>query len=126
MTPEEAARELEKAVKFYKDDTIRQRDSKLARGANALRNAELSVLRGNPSPSAPGSPPGTVSGTLMRSWSAYSSSGGTTGVFGIIAGAHYAGYLEDGTSKMAPRPYVERIQEKAIPDIIRIFSEIGG
>ena len=126
MTPEEAARELERVVKFHKEDTIRQRDSKLARAANALRNAEINTLRGNPSPSAPGARPGTASRTLYKTWSLYHSAGGPTGVFGIIAGAHYAGYLEHGTSKMAARPYVDKIKQEALPAITQIFSEIGG
>ena len=52
MTPAEAAAVLREEVKFRKEDTIRQKNSKLVRAANALRNAELEVLSGNPSPSA--------------------------------------------------------------------------
>ena len=126
MSPYEAASALRQAVKFQKEDTVRQRNAKFARAANALRNAELETLRGNPSPSAPGALPGTVTGNLMRSWSMYYSAGGDTGVFGISCGAHYAGYLEHGTSKMAARPFVERIQQAALPEITSIFSEIGG
>jgi hypothetical protein len=39
---------------------------------------------------------------------------------------NYAGYLEHGTSKMAARPYVEKIKEDAMPEVRRIFGEIGG
>lgn len=126
MTPAEAAAVLREEVKFRKEDTIRQKNSKLVRAANALRNAELEVLSGNPSHSAPGEVPGTVSGTLMRSWSLYYSAGGYTGVFGIVCGASYAGYLENGTRKMAARPFVDKIQEAALPEVMSIFSEIGG
>lgn len=126
MTPSEAAAVLREEVKFRKEDTRRQRDSKLVHASNALRNAEIEVLSGNPSPSAPGALPGTVSGTLMRSWTPHQSCGGDTGVFGITCGASYAGYLEDGTSKMAARPFVDKIQEAALPEIMSIFSQIGG
>lgn len=35
----------------------------------------------------------------------------------------YASALENGTSKMAPRPFVDRIKEKAMPEIEKIYSE---
>lgn len=123
MTPYEAAAVLQKEVKFKKEDTIRKRNSKLFRAANALRNAEIEVLRGNPSPSKPGQLPGTPTGTLMRSWSPYRTEGGETGYFGIFSAAEYAGYLENGTYKMAARPYVNKIQEKALPKVMAIFAE---
>ena len=123
MTPYEAAAVLHKEVKFRKEDTIRKRNSRLLRAANALRNAEIDVLRGNPSPSKPGALPGTVSGTLMRSWLPYHTEGGETGIFGILSAASYAGYLENGTWKMATRPFVDRIQEKALPKVMAIFAE---
>ena len=37
--------------------------------------------------------------------------------------AQYLFYVENGTSKMAARPYVEKIKEKALPEIESIFSE---
>lgn len=123
MSPSEAAVAVGETVRLKVEDTIQKRNSKLVRASNALRNAELDVLRGNPSPSPPGSPPGVRSGTLMRSWVPYQSAGGTTAIFGIICGAHYAGYLEHGTSKMAARPFVEKIKQKAMPQVISIFSE---
>lgn len=126
MSPYEAAAEIRRVAKFQKEETIRQRNSKLVRAANALRNAELETLSGNPSPSAPGALPGTVKGNLMRSWSMYYSQGGATGIFGILCGMYYADYLEHGTSKMAARPFLEKIQQAALPEITAIFSEIGG
>jgi hypothetical protein len=40
--------------------------------------------------------------------------------------AGYAGYLEEGTSKMAARPFLQKIQDGAMPKIRSIFQEIGG
>ena len=122
MTAQEAAAVLRKEVKFKKEDTIRKKNSKLIRAANALRNAELEVLRGNPSPAPVGSPPGTRSGTLMRSCVPYHTEGWETGVFGILCAASYAGYLEGGTKRMGARPFVDRIQQKALPKITAIFG----
>ncbi len=44
----------------------------------------------------------------------------------ITSWMYYAGYLEDGTRKMAARPFVEKIQQAALPEVASIFSEIGG
>lgn len=125
MTPEAAARALAIEVKETYARTKNQMNSRLPRAANALRNAEIEVLSGNPSPSPPGSPPGRRSGHLRTSWTIYHS-GGAAGIFGIKSGAHYAGYLEDGTSKMAARPFADKIRETAMPEIIAIFSDMGG
>lgn len=125
MTPEAAARALAIEIRETYMRTQSQMNSRLPRAANALRNAEIDVLTGNPSPSPPGSPPGSRSRHLRNSWTPYYS-GGAAGMFGIKSGAHYAGYLEKGTSKMEARPFVDKIQEAALPEIIAMFSEIGG
>lgn len=121
MSPEAAAVAIVQVVKDQVADVKTQVTARLPRAANALRNSELKVLA-NPSPSAPGSPPGVRSGDLRRNWTMFY--GGDT--FGIEAGMGYAGYLEGGTSKMAARPFVDKIQEQAMPDIQSIFQEIGG
>ena len=38
----------------------------------------------------------------------------------------YAGYLENGTKKMAARPFVDKIKEKATPEIEKIYKEPYG
>lgn len=116
---------VSQAVQMEVRNVQRQVVERLPRGANALRNAELDVLA-NPSPSSPGNPPGVRSGDLRRNWSMYYSGGGGSCIMGIQSGMGYAGYLEHGTYKMAARPYVEKIKEKAMPEIARIFGEIGG
>ena len=74
---------------------------------------------GSYSASAPGSPPAMRTGTLMRSWrpmvfGAYNP--------GLEGGTPYAGYLEGGTSKMAARPFVDKIVETAKPEIEAIYN----
>ena len=41
----------------------------------------------------------------------------------LESGERYAGDLENGTPKMAPRPFVERIKAEAAPEIKKIYSE---
>ena len=90
MSPEAAAAAVQEEVKNRVEQTKRQVDAKMMQGANELRNAALTVLA-NPSPSAPGSPPGVRSGNLRRNWNMYSSGGGGNGIFGIQSGMHYSG-----------------------------------
>lgn len=124
MTPGEAAVAVERTVRAKQRKVQNQMNLRLPRAANALRNAELDVLSGNPSPAPPGSPPGARTGHLFRDWLPYYSCG-ASGTFGIRSFASYAGYLEHGTRKMAARPFVDRIQQQALPQITAIFSEIG-
>lgn len=103
------------------------------RTTKALRNAELEVLSGTRSgkkykrlpnrSSAPGEAPATQSGTLRREWSEDTLMEGNRMVSRLTSNTEYAGYLEDGTRKMEPRPYVERIIDKAMPEIEKIHGE---
>lgn len=119
--------------------------SRAVRGSRALKNAELNVLRGQRggrvyrkahtkratyTASAPGEPPAVHTGKLRRSFRPVARTYGGSAAFGgaasvyvsIETDTHYAGYLEDGTKKMAARPYVEKIKQEAEPEITAIFS----
>ena len=101
--------------------------SRGTRALNELRNAEIETLS-NPSPSAPGSPPGVRSGNLRGNWTGQVTGGGGGGggvsiTVELTSNAHYAGYLEHGTRKMAARPFKEKIEQKALPKIVAIYSE---
>lgn len=124
MTPGAAAVQIEQAVLAEVRRVKSGVNMRLPRAANALRNGELTVLSGNPSPSPPGSPPGRVSGFLRIAWTMYHAEGDAP-KFGITSAAPYAGYLEDGTKKMDARPFVDRIQQTALPEIRSIFEEVG-
>lgn len=117
-----------------------------ARGAmavNALRNAELEVLKGQRSgkvyrkphmkmatytASAPGESPARRTGNLRLHWNGNvkqeSTAGdGVTIIVELESQESYAGILEHGSRKMAPRPFVEKIKEKAMPEINKIYSK---
>lgn len=61
--------------------------------------------------SAPGEPPAVDSGTLLNSISTLP--GGTEFEAVVTVGAEYGAYLEFGTRRMDPRPYVRPALEKA-------------
>jgi len=68
--------------------------------------------------SSPGDPPATDTGFLK-------SSIGINQEFlfaEIIANTNYAGFLEDGTSKMKARPYMKPSMEEAIPQVTTLFD----
>lgn len=116
--------------------------SRGVRAVNAIRNAELEVLKGQRSgkvyrkpyskatytASAPGEPPARRTGNLRMHWngqvkSENSSGGGVAIIAELESQEPYASYLENGISKMAARPFTEKIKEKADPEIKRIYSE---
>ena len=105
--------------------------------SHELRNASLEVLRGQRSgrvyrkpsggtyrASAPGEPPALRTGTLRRSWRPLYI-GDERQNPAIESSVPYADYMEDGTpgGKIAPRPYEEKIKEKAMPKIREIYGE---
>lgn len=122
------------------------------RASNELRNAAMRVLRGQRSgrryrvpytrgnymknrkrqrrharwyiASAPGEPPAMRTGTFRNSWWPRPRQEGDTVYAGIFTPyGKLAEWLEHGTSKMKPRPYVDPIKAMAFPKIKRIYSE---
>lgn len=140
-TPKKASGRLEIAV----DDTIkkvnREAASRGMRAVNAIRNAELEVLSGKRSgrvyrkphtkshytASAPGEPPARRTGNLRLNWNGTvesSSTGSGLRVTAVLESQErYSTYLENGTRRMAPRPFKQPISEKAMPEIERIYHE---
>ena len=80
--------------------------------------------------SAPGEPPAARTGHFRLSWQTGNYCGFGSFISRIESdiktenGKYTLGeILEDGTSRMAPRPYQARIIEKAEPKIVRIYSK---
>lgn len=80
--------------------------------------------------SAPGEPPAVRTGNFRRSWQASSHVVYGSYISRIESdvttadGRHNLGeLLESGTSKMAPRPYQQAVLDKALPKIVRIYSQ---
>ncbi|MCI8285434.1 MAG: hypothetical protein HFE90_09280 [Firmicutes bacterium] len=81
--------------------------------------------------SAPGETPAKRTGSFRTSWkpkTKIEGGAGLTVIASIESGYSAGGYtlgklLEDGTSKMAPRPHHDKIREEARPKIERIFNE---
>ena len=121
MRPGEAAAILPERAGKEVEIVKREIAGRTYRAANELRNSALTVLN-NASPSAPGSPPGVRSNSLRSTWLPSA----TAASISIESGVFYSGYLEHGTRKMAARPFVDKIQQNALPKIISIFQEIGG
>lgn len=113
------------------------RDELYRRGVQitqVLRKTELEILAGprngvkykslpNRS-SAPGEAPAAQSGKLRQEWDDITErqgNGHTSIVTSrITSTTPYAGYLEEGTERMAARPFVDKILEKAEPEILEI------
>ena len=123
-------------------DIDRQVVSRATRALNALRNAELEVLKGQRSgrvyrkypykstytASAPGEPPARRTGALRLHWNgrvetAAAKSGVTTVKVVLESQERYSGKLDGGTPQMAARPFHDRIVEKAKPEIEKIYGQ---
>ena len=138
-----AGKTVRAKVSEMTSDINRKVVSRGVRAVNAMRNAELEVLKGQRSgkvyrkpytkqatytASAPGEAPARRTGNLRMHWNGQVKSGSTSGgKVAIIAELEsqepYAACLENGTSKMAARPFVEKIKEEAMPEIQKIYSE---
>lgn len=113
------------------------RDELYRRGVQitkVLRNMELEVLSGTRNgikykrlpnrSSAPGEAPAAQSGDLRNHWDDRTERKGNGHAAIVLSQIEsteeYAGYLEEGTKRMAARPFVDKIIEKAEPEILEI------
>ena len=115
------------------DESIKSEMSrKGAEATKALRNIEIEVLSKPGSgrkykslpnrSSAPGETPAPQSGELRQNWDDETIIGGNRVTSRIKSNAKHAEYLENGTSKIASRPFIDPIKEKAEPEIEKIYG----
>lgn len=87
-----------------------------------LQGARSGRVYGGHVASAPGEAPAKWSGNLRNSFCQKVEVEGMTIKPGVQSGVEYASFLEDGTSRMATRPYRERILRNAFPKVFEIYS----
>jgi Bacteriophage protein of unknown function (DUF646). len=127
-------------VRKRADELIRRIDTESARRAERASGELLTslntVLSGsrsgrvykNHTASAPGEAPANQGGILRASFAPRPKWNGMNGEAGVSSALPYANYLEDGTkrkdggTKMAPRPYRDKIIEDAKPRIDAIMK----
>ena len=132
------AAKVDKGISETNNNLNKQIQDVLFVGGNDMRNTiitsmthtkrnpvDRSVKRGNKRhwPSAPGHPPAIDTGELRRS--IMFDVRGTELEVGSYAGAPYAKYLEEGTRKMAARPFLEPAVEKNINGILNNIAKIA-
>lgn len=71
--------------------------------------------------SAPGEAPASDTGRLVGSILTHYENGGLTGI--VSAAAEYASYLEFGTVRMEPRPFMRPALDGAIGDMTDVITE---
>ena len=116
--------------------------ARAVRASFAMKNAELKVLRGKRSgrrykkphmktyytASAPGEPPAVRTGALRESFRPVSQEENSRGSglsvnVSIATDKEYARVLEEGSERMKPRPYADRVKQEAMPEVTRIFGQ---
>lgn len=115
------------SVKWYGEKFRKYVEAKCLKNMKtACRFVETQIKESisGPSPSAPGEPPGVVTGTLRRSYTheVEKTPHGIVGRVGTNMG--YALPLELGTSKMAARPHIRPGLEKSRKGAAKILSDI--
>ncbi len=132
-----AGRQVQAKVSEMSASVNHQVLSRGTRAVNQMRDAELEVLRGNRSgktyrkspykstytASAPGEPPARRTGALRVHWSGDVKGSGGDITLCFSSDEKYSIYLDEGTRKMAARPFKDRIIEKSLPAVKSIFSE---
>jgi HK97 gp10 family phage protein len=73
-------------------------------------------------PSSPGQPPAVRSGTLDKSIAVFKRRSGKLAIFVLAALAEWAGWLEFGTRKMRPRPFMRPAMKRAKNRLASVYK----
>lgn len=111
-------KKLENIGNIYKDQVI----DILSEGGEEIKQiAQDKMKEGNGHPSNPGEAPNKQTSNLADSITVKIA--GTTMAVGT--GVDYGAWLEFGTSKMEPRPWLKPSYQEALPGIIKKLHHIG-
>ena len=96
-------------------------------------NAKATITHKHYTASAPGEPPAVRTGAFRMSWKRRTYVDGRSGndrmIHGVAesdlkVGKYLLGeLLEEGTSRMAPRPYKQKVIDAAYPKVLKIYKE---
>jgi len=114
----------------------REMDGLVFRIANSIRNEAVKLVQSGSrsgrtykrggvthQASAPGEPPKTDTGALMRSIRVEHTPG--SGTARVVVGAKYAAELEFGTKKMAPRPFLRPAIAKVQSMVAELLKSVS-
>jgi len=136
VTPTQGAEYVRVEIQQIVGEINHEARSRATRAVNILQNKAFEVLGkdgngrqyGNHRASAPGEPPAPNTGNLRRNWRkqvlAEQHLHGLRITCRIKSDMPYSEYLEKGHGHTAPRPYKERIQLKAHPEIDALYSNL--
>jgi len=141
MSPAAGAQALEIEVEKTVEEINAAAISRGDRALNVMRNVEIETLskegsgrvykrgkKGFQVASAPGETPAPDSGTLRRDWVPQKligrNGGGVRIILRLTSSVFYQTFLERGTTRMAPRPHMEKIKQKSIPQVATLFSNL--
>ena len=114
------------AVQGFVQDVEKQVASRAERAAHVIRKYRKPASNKTYTASAPGEPPALRTGDLRRSFRPLAKSEIVQSAKhytpGIRTDVKYAPFLEDGTSRISPRPYAEEIKQKAFPEVKAIYE----
>ena len=111
---------VEKGLRFIGQQVIRHTQNLITR---VPKTGRIYAFRGRDhQASAPSEPPANRSGRLARSGKYLVSSWSRMEVGET---APYAGYLEDGTKRMAARPHLQRSVNATARDAVKAFEDNG-
>ena len=140
MSPAAGAAQLEIEVEKTVEEINAAAISRGDRALNVMRNCALTVLSKDGSgraykrgggfhiASAPGETPAPDFGSLRRNWNQQKLIGGNGGGVRIHlrlrSQMFYAHWQDEGTRRMAPRPFTKPIEQKARPQVAALFSNL--
>ena len=93
--------------------------------SEAVQQIDESISTSYPPESLPGQPPHARTGTLLRSVriERIEPLSVTVAVGGEGTNAPYASWLEFGTSKMEPRPFIAPVVQRIAPDVANVVAD---